>query len=635
MNQINREKLEYWQGKLKEAEAAYEDELARMDEREKLYRGDDKIKAMVENDTAQSVPYVRNICAELIESQIDSTIPLPKVSAMRKEDEWRARIIESMLLSLRERLHPELVNDICERTVKIQGGAFYGSEWDEGEKYGIVLSSFHPKMLIPQDGVYEDIEEMEYFFLKVPQTRGYLERRYNVSLENESEEAPDIRSVEGDTAEDLVTQNIAYFRNEEGCVSRYSWVNDTELEDIDDYGARRTSKCTSCGAPEPVDEEEELNPSLIIEGEGESDKKPKKICPFCGGTSFRITKDDYETVMNPIMRSDGAVICEGARPVVHLDEENNIDTPLEGVKIPFYKPNTYPIFLQKNVSKYGSFLGDSDIDKLKSYQNAIKRLDAKIIDKLMQSGSKITLPNDANISTKNKEMEVIRLKNPADKECIGVYTLEGDISQDVAYRERIYEEAKQAIGVTDSYLGRIDRTATSGKAKEFSAAQAAGRMESKRVMKNTLWARLYESFFKLMLAYDDAPMPIKSRDIHGNDVYQEFNRYDFLDRDEDGNYHWCDDFLFSCDPSSSLSQNREAMWQETRLNLQTGAFGNPAELDTLIYFWDKMEQLHYPGAGATKKCLEEKLEAQKQMQMQMQMQAQAAQMPMQAMQTMV
>ena len=152
MNQINREKLEYWQGKLKEAEAAYEDELARMDEREKLYRGDDKIKARVENDTAQSVPYVRNICAELIESQIDSTIPLPKVSAMRKEDEWRARIIESMLLSLRERLHPELVNDICERTVKIQGGAFYGSEWDEGEKYGIVLSSFHPKMLIPQDG---------------------------------------------------------------------------------------------------------------------------------------------------------------------------------------------------------------------------------------------------------------------------------------------------------------------------------------------------------------------------------------------------------------------------------------------------------------------------------------------------
>ncbi|MBR6602588.1 MAG: hypothetical protein IKK94_01090, partial [Clostridia bacterium] len=128
MNQINREKLEYWQGKLKEAEAAYEDELARMDEREKLYRGDDKIKAMVENDTAQSVPYVRNICAELIESQIDSTIPLPKVTAMRKEDEWRARIIESMLLSLRDRLHPELVNDICERTVKIQGGAFYGSE---------------------------------------------------------------------------------------------------------------------------------------------------------------------------------------------------------------------------------------------------------------------------------------------------------------------------------------------------------------------------------------------------------------------------------------------------------------------------------------------------------------------------
>ena len=46
------------------------------------------------------------------------------------------------------------------------------------------------------------------------------------------------------------------------------------------------------------------------------------------------------------------------------------------------------------------------------------------------------------------------------------------------------------------------------------------------------------------------------------------------------------------------------------MNLQTGAFGDPAATETLILFWSKMEQLHYPGAGSTRKYLEERLQAQ-------------------------
>ena len=37
------------------------------------------------------------------------------------------------------------------------------------------------------------------------------------------------------------------------------------------------------------------------------------------------------------------------------------------------------------------------------------------------------------------------------------------------------------------------------------------------------------------------------------------------------------------------------------MNLQTGAFGDPSSTETLILFWSKMEELHYPGAGETKK----------------------------------
>ena len=64
------------------------------------------------------------------------------------------------------------------------------------------------------------------------------------------------------------------------------------------------------------------------------------------------------------------------------------------------------------------------------------------------------------------------------------------------------------------------------------------------------------------------------------------------------------------------------------MNLQTGAFGDPASLQTLILFWSKMEMLHYPGAGETKSYLEEELQRQQeqqQMMMQMQQQMQQAQ----------
>lgn len=60
------------------------------------------------------------------------------------------------------------------------------------------------------------------------------------------------------------------------------------------------------------------------------------------------------------------------------------------------------------------------------------------------------------------------------------------------------------------------------------------------------------------------------------------------------------------------------------MNLQTGAFGDPTNIKTLILFWTKMEMLHYPGSGETRAYLEEELKQQIQAQ-QMQRQMQQAQ----------
>ena len=650
------DKLDLWKRRLKANDTAYSAEEARMDGREALYRGSDEIRPIVAKDRARDreTPHVRNLCAEMIESQVDSNIPQPKVTPRRKRDEWRAKLIEDMLRNELDRLPMEVINDQMERTVPIQGGGAFLVEWDSDQRthstVGEVSVAFvHPKQIVPQDGVYTGVEDMDYIILKVPQTKGYIKRRYGVDVDDEGEAEPDVKGVCASTADDMVTQYIAYYRNDKGGIGLYSWVNDVELEDMEDYQARRLRRCASCGAMEPLEDVMAAEPAVNgllpgqtadgtgeYRGSGSLSRRGRKTCPYCGGTKWEDSEEQYEEVYTPIARSDGSVIPGAQMVETVTDQVDEYGLPIVAVemvptRIPFYKPDIYPVILQKNVSVYGKFLGDSDIDKIADQQNTTNRIEKKIIDKLVASGSYLSLPDSPSVQIDERDGKIIRLGSPSDLAMIGTYDVQGDVEQDMAYLSQVYEEARQIIGITDSFQGRKDTTATSGTAKEFSAAQAAGRLESKRVMKDAAYAQLFEAMFKFKLAYADEPRPVVSHDIQGNANYEEFNRYDFLEQDAAGEWTWVDDFLFSCDTSAPLANNREAMWQETRMNLQTGAFGDPASLQTLILFWTKMEMLHYPGSGETKAYLEEQLQQQMQAQ-QMAMQQQVMQQQTQAVQ---
>ena len=188
---------------------------------------------------------------------------------------------------------------------------------------------------------------------------------------------------------------------------------------------------------------------------------------------------------------------------------------------------------------------------------------------------------------------------------------------------QVYQESRNILGITDSYQGRQDSTATSGKAKQFAAQQSAGRMESKRVMKNAAYAKLFELIFKLKLAYCDEPRPVFYQDNQGEMQYEEFNKMDFLERNENGEWRWNTDFLFSVDDSGGLATNRSALWQELTSQLQAGALGDPQSIDTLIDYWTAMEELHYPTAGK----LRQRLAKRKKDMMQAQMAATQAAVP--------
>jgi hypothetical protein len=137
--------------------------------------------------------------------------------------------------------------------------------------------------------------------------------------------------------------------------------------------------------------------------------------------------------------------------------------------------------------------------------------------------------------------------------------------------------------------------------------------------------------FKFWLAYADDDTEIISEDGSGNPSHDELNRYDFLKIDKNGEFYWDDEFIFETDPTSTLMANREAMWNQTDLKLQSQAFGPLGDLETLKTFWTFMKANGYPNAGLALDSIMQRIQtAEEQAQMQAEMQAEqtlAAQTP--------
>ncbi|WP_394962992.1 hypothetical protein [Candidatus Allofournierella excrementigallinarum] len=604
-----RRRRAFWQARLDDARRQYAEKRARMDRREDCYKGTRQIPA-AGGGVAKAAGNVRNIIYELIESQVDASIPQPRVTAVHPEDRQLAKKAEAMLLAqIRQHNFKEL-NDEQERTVPIQGGAFWHVEWDPEGGFHCQMGDLsvelrHPKQVIPQPGVY-DLEKMDYLFVLVSQSRRALEKRYGVQLPEEGESDAAARtSAEDGAVEGLVTQNIAYYRNGAGGVGCFSWVGDVTLEDMEDYQARRLWVCAGCGAPvEPP----------------RGGKAAR--CPACGAKSARCEPVLRQALPHDVSLPGGevlAAVSEGpARPVVNPDGTLQRDEATGEVilmpgevrptVVPAYRPRRYPLVLRRNVRLFGQLLGASDVDAVEDQQVAINKYGTKIQEKLLKGGSYVTLPQGVNIETTDRELKIIRLKNPADKALISVLNIQPDTSRDQQMLEVNYSWAKSTLGITDAFQGKYDSSATSGVAKQFSANQSAGRLQSKREMKNQAYARLYKLMFQFMLAYADEPYPMTLRGPDGTVEYAHFDRYEFLKRDAAGQLYWNDEFLFDVDPASNLASNRETLWSMIDQKYQAGAFGPLGKTASLYRLWSLLAETGYPHAEAMKASVGQQME---------------------------
>jgi len=591
VNPEENKRLKEWKAKYENAKQKYEDKLDEMKLWNSYYEGDKAIrKDGVE--ARKKATSVWNIGYELIESQVSSSIPMPKVTPVHEEDVELARRIEQFLIQAITRLDLKGLNDLQERTTPIQGASFMQVEWDSNKGThctdgDLSVSTVEPEQLIPQPGV-DKIESMDYYFTRTAQTKAYVKRRWKKDVSKEEETDKEIRDdVE---SADIVTVVTAYFKNSEGGIGLYRWCGDIELEYLEDYEARYVDACTKC-----VDEDN--NPVRMKDG----------VCPVCGKKHSKRVKDEMDKISIFADVQVGETV--GGEPFVK--EEEHI------IMLPYYKPSEYPIVIRKNISKKKSLLGSSDIEVIADQIEEVKKLNTKIDEKLLKAGSYVTLPEGKGVETTDEEMKIIRIETPAEKALIDVITLQADTTQDRIFMESSYTHAKSALGITDAYQGKYDASATSGTAKQYSINQAAGRLESKRVMKNRAFADLYKKMFKFALAYADQPIPINILGEGGKQEFAHFDKADFIKQDAAGAYYWNDEFYFDIDETSTLQTDRAAMWNQNDIKLQSGAFGPIGQTETMHLYWTEQARNCYPNAGEILRQVDEKLARERTQQEQM------------------
>ena len=171
-----------------------------------------------------------------------------------------------------------------------------------------------------------------------------------------------------------------------------------------------------------------------------------------------------------------------------------------------------------------------------------------------------------------------------------------DISQDIAEANRLYDQAKRVLGISDALQGLDANVSESGYARQLKIARASSRLETKKRMKHLAYCRIYELIFKHYLAFADEPRRFAWRDTFGKMHFTEFNRYDFIEQDKYGNYYYDDSYLFTVDTNADAQYQSEVLWEINLTNLERGTLGDKTNPTTLMRYWQLQDKAHFPYA---------------------------------------
>ena len=516
------------------ARLAYEETMERMERSIEQYHGSSQIDGGLENANA-----VRNITYELIESAISSDIPYVKVSAesYSEKGENLSQAVERLLYNTREKLPLDEINDADERSTYIFGGSILFLEWIKEERAGcdgeIRLRQITPRDFVPEPGITR-LEDMSYCFLRFTTNKGELVSKYGVSKSELDLADCEFRWGEAASMNDTVNVIITFYKGDDGTVGRFVFSGDLVLSDEPDYYGSYTDDSI--------------------------DSKDKN--------------SDYENIY-----------------LQNVDENGKI------IKVKKYRSREFPLILRKNISLEGSLLGASDADILRPVQQAINKIESRIMQKLLRAGVTPIMPEDASVSLSNAIFgQVIKIKAGESTSQYGTVDTTPDISQDIAEADRLYDQAKRLVGISDAYQGIDYNKVESGYAKSLRIRQAEGRLESKRRMKSIAYERLYKLIFQHYLSFSKNSKSLVYKDDFGIVKDQKFDKRDFIQMNEAGEYYYYDNLVFTTDRDLFEEYQREAIWEKNLENLKSGTLGDTSDPKTLLRYWQFQQKAHYPNA---------------------------------------
>ena len=548
--------------------------INRIPRRNGLYRGDGKI---VNKNTGKEVQAEchQNVVFEMIESQISNTVPEPLVTPYLAADSQRALSATNYLSMAMKACNGIEINDRAERGTLKNGYHYYLIEWDQSLRSnsgfgGLRLREFSASNVFTQPGI-TDFKDSEYVFLKSVATVGSIKRIYG-------------KTITPDAGTDVCTIITCYYLNDDGDLGRTIFTEKSEeiISEDEHYELRRVLKCKNCG-------ETIFNPDVP--------------CHVCGSENFVWDVLTEETASQNIYEGD---LEKNAEERAKLKASGQPDDPTVGLtkivsvgdKIPFYHVRELPVVMRVSISSDENIFGLSDIDMIEQNQDTLNRITTKEQENLLKAGSFVTYPEGVKIPADDSTLKLVPIQDPRLIDAFSVQTVQANMQQDDIFATRMYQYARANLGITESYQGKKDTTATSGKAKQLAAAQSAGRLESKQRMKVQAYSEIYRKMFKFLLAYADETQYYVKPDSNGDYLQLTFNRYNFLKRDErTGQLYWDDNFIIEAD-NASLVGNKPEMWQTLTQQLMSGSLGNPADPAVLKLYWTIMKQLQFPFAAA-------------------------------------
>lgn len=558
-------------------------EIVKIPRRQSLYKGEGKIKNKKTGVEVQAECH-QNITFELIESQISNTVPEPIVTPLMAEDAQRALQATYYLSQAMKMQDGIAINDKAERGVLKNGYGWYLIEWDQSKASnsgfgGLKLTYYPAGSVYVQPGI-ADFKDAEYVFLKNTATCASIKRLYGVDI------PPDGDGV------DVCTIITCYYLNEDGDLARTIFSeNSMALISQDNYfELRRVVRCNECG-------------EVIVNLD--------QPCPTCNSDVFEwaimdeeiATQDIYEGNMeeNARLRAEARAKGEPDNPYAGLEKIVS-----KGDRLPSYHIRELPVVMRVSISADDSIYGISDIDMIAQNQDTLNRITTKEQENILKAGSFVTYPQGTKIPSDDSTLKLVPIQDPRMIQAFSVQTIQANMQQDDIFATRMYQYGRATLGITESYQGKKDTTATSGKAKQLAAAQSAGRLESKQRMKVQAYSEIYRKQFKFLLAYADKTQHYVKFSDEGDILQMQFNRYLFLKKNKETNQlYWDDNFVIEAD-NASLFGNKQEMWETLTAQFMSGSIGNPADPNVLKLYWSIMKQLQFPFAAAINQNITER-----------------------------